>query len=136
MKRILYIAIFGLAVLTGCQKEPTLADMLCSEWRGSDLSVDAGIYMKFSSDGTFELYQKMGTGPFELRRGRWTLSGNILSGVYNDSEPWGSSYEISVKGKVLTLVAQDEGGEVNVYQKVTIPKVIKEGCTVVVKSQP
>ena len=107
MKRIIFIAILGLLAFTGCKKEPFLAELLCGEWRGSELSVDAGIYIRFAADGTFELYQKMGTEGFELRRGNWALAGDILSGTYNDGEPWAASYKASVKptGEVAQINA-------------------------------
>lgn len=134
MKRIIFIAILGLLAFTGCKKEPSLAELLCGEWRGSELSVDAGIYIRFAADGTFELYQKMGTEGFELRRGNWALAGDILSGTYNDGEPWAASYKASVNDDKLTLVSQKEGAETGVYSRCTIPGGIKTGCTVVVKS--
>lgn len=139
MKKILLITICTFIGLSACEKKSTtpeipLSESICGEWRGTGLSVDAGIYIDFNSDGTFELYQKMGSEIFELRRGRWTLEGDILSGTYNDSEAWASSYKASISGDSLTLVAQGEGSETNVYSRVEIPAYIKESCTVVVKS--
>ena len=134
MKRLVYIAILVVAALAGCAKEPTLADKICGEWRGSELSADVGIYISFTSSGTFELYQKLTGDRFELRRGRWSLSGDILSGQYNDEEPLSASYKVSINGENMTLTAQNEDGEVSVYRKATIPQAIKTGSTVVVKS--
>ena len=136
MKRIIYIAILALTALAGCKKDeaPSLSKKICGEWRGSEISADAGIYISFASDGTFELYQKLSGEGFELRRGTWTLQGDILSGKYNDDEPWVTSYKVTGADNVLTLVAQDESAETNVYQKCEIPEYIKESSTVVVKS--
>ena len=136
MKKILYAVILALVALTGCKKEEkqlTVADKLCGEWRGSELSVEAAIYMSFTSDGTFELYQKT-TDSFELRRGKWSVAGDILSGTYNDGEAWAASYKVSVSEGTLTMVSQDESAETNVYRKCEIPEQIKTGSTVVVKS--
>ena len=135
MKRIICFAILGLLTFTGCKKEPSLAELLCGEWRGSELAADAGIYVGFAADGTFELYQKLESEGFELRRGRWTLAGDLLSGTYNDGEPWAASYKASVNGDKLTLVSQEEGSETGIYSKCTIPDGIRTGCTVVVKSR-
>jgi len=134
MKKIILIILLVLAGLTGCKKEASLSEQLCGEWRGSELSADAGIYIDFNSDGTFELYQKLTDEGFELRRGTWKIAGNVLSGSYNDGEPWACQYKVTVSGGALTLVAQSEGSETNVYAKTEIPAYIKENCTVVVKS--
>lgn len=135
MKRLLYIFTIAVLALTGCQKEkqPTLRDKLCTEWRGAELSADAGIYIKFTKDGIFELYQKL-DDKFELRRGEWTLDGDILSGTYNDEEPWAATYKVSVVGDVLTMIAQNESGETNTYIKTVIPDGVKEDCAILVKS--
>lgn len=138
MKRLLYIAIFALAALAGCQKEnskePTLEQKIQGEWRGSEISVDAAIYLSIKADGTFELYQKLSSEGFELRRGTWTLEGDILSGSYNDEEPWAASYKVSA-GSTLTLVSQSEGAETSIYIPCAIPTEVKRNCIVVVKSR-
>ena len=137
MKKIVYVIMLALLTIAGCMKEEpvlTLSQKLCAEWRGSELSIDAAIYMKFASDGTFELYQKMSSEEFELRRGTWTLTGDILSGKYNDQEAWSTSYKISVENDRLTMVSQGEGAETNIYVKTEIPEYIKGSSTVVVKS--
>lgn len=138
MKRLIYIAIFALVAMVGCQKEnskePTLEQKIQGEWRGSMISVDAAIYLSIKTDGTFELYQRLSSEEFELRRGSWTLEGDILSGVYNDGEPWASSYKVSA-GSTLTLVSQAEGGETSVYIPCAIPAEVKRNCTVIVKSK-
>lgn len=126
-----------LLTIAGCKKEEpvlTLSQKLCAEWRGNELSIDAAIYMKFASDGTFELYQKMSSEEFELRRGTWTLTGDILSGKYNDQEAWSTSYKISVENDRLIMVSQGKGAETNIYVKTEIPEYIKGSSTVVVKS--
>lgn len=137
MKRLIYIAIFALAALSGCDKEaskvPTLEQRILGEWRGSEISVDAAIYISIKADGTFELYQKMATEVFELRRGTWTLTGDTLSGAYNDGEPWAASYTVSADS-VLTLVSLSEGSETSIYIPCSIPEEVKRSCTVIVKS--
>ena len=138
MKRLIYIAIFALVAMVGCQKEnskePTLEQKIQGEWRGSEISVDAAIYLDINADGTFDLYQRLSSEEFELRRGTWTLEGEILSGKYNDGEPWASSYKVSA-GSTLTLVSQAEGDETSVYIPCAIPAEVKRNCTVIVKSK-
>lgn len=138
MKRLIYIVTFALAALVGCDKEnskvPSLEQRIQGEWRGSEISVDAAIYIGIMADGTFELYQKMASEGFELRRGTWSLDSDILSGAYNDGEAWAASYKVSA-GSTLTLVSQAEGGETNVYIPCAIPEEIKRNCTIVVRSR-
>ena len=133
MKKILYIAIFALAAFAGCQKDkqPSLADKISGEWRGSELTVEAAIYISFASDGTFELYQKLETEGFEVRRGKWTLAGDVLSGIYNDGEAWAATYKVTITDSTLTMT---DTAETNIYQKTEIPAEIKKNSTVVVKS--
>ena len=138
MKKLLYITLFALVALVGCskakpEKSLTLEQKLCNEWRGSEISVDAAVYVSFLADGTFELYQKMGN-EFELRRGTWTLTKDLLSGKYNDNEAWAADYKVSVDGNKLTMTSQNEGAEISVYVQCTIPSAIKEGSSVIVKS--
>ena len=136
MKKLLYITFLALLTFISCKPEEkpiTLRQRLCNEWRGSEIAVDAAVYVSFSADGTFELYQKMEEG-FELRRGTWSLERNILSGKYNDDEAWAADYMVSVEGNKLTMISQNEGAETSIYVQCAIPSVIKEGSTVVVKS--
>ena len=157
--RYIYAALIALITLTGSEKPKpapkplTLAEKLCGQWRGQEISVDAGIYIEFLSDGKFELYQKMNGELFELRRGTYTLDGDILSGVYNDQESWAFDYKISISDDVLTMCSLEKTAEdteadmtegentgteniieTNTYIKTSIPETIKEGATVVVKS--
>ena len=141
MKKLLYITLLALTAFIGCQKPKpeteqkplTLKQKLCNEWRGSSIAVDASVYVAFLTDGTFELYQKM-EERFELRRGTWTLTGDILSGKYNDGEAWVADYQVSVDGDKLTMISQNEGAETSIYVRCSIPVIIKEGSTVIVKS--
>ena len=135
MKRFLYILALTVAVLTGCDKEnkpASLSDRLCCEWKLT--SPDAAVYVSFGTDKTFEEYQRLNGESYELRRGQWTLSGNILSGKYNDGEDWAYAYQVTIDDKTLTLSAQEDRAIENVYVKCEIPDIIKETCNVVVKS--
>ena len=128
MKRLIYFAIITLFAVTGCQKEASLGELLCGEWRGSELSVDAAVYIDFNADGTFDMFQKMEGDNFELKSGSYSIAGATLSGKYKDGEAWSSSYTVSISENVLTMVSQAEGGEVNRYVKTTIPAAVKEAA--------
>ena len=140
MKKYIYLLAVAIIALVGCEKEGGKDQdhtcMICGQWRGEALSAEVGIYIDFLCDGTFELYQKMGNEAFELRRGKWSLEDGSLSGTYNDGEVWATSYDASVSGETLTLVAQSEGNETNYYKKCEIPAGVKENCEIVVRSHP
>lgn len=139
MRKYIYLLAIAFVALAGCEKEPDSIKhtcMVCGQWRGDALSAEVGIYIDFLCNGTFELYQKMDNETFELRRGKWNLEAGVLSGTYNDGEAWATSYDASVSGDILTLVAQSDGNETNRYKKCEIPTGVKENCEVIVKSRP
>ena len=141
MKKYIYLLAVAMIALVGCEKDPGSTDpehtcVVCGQWRGEELSAEVGIYIDFLCNGTFELYQKMDNGAFELRRGKWNLDAGVLTGTYNDGEAWATSYKATVSGEALTLIAQSEGSETNRYKKCEIPAGVTENCVVVVKSRP
>lgn len=121
-------------MLTSCKKEMTLAEKIVGDWHCQATSVDAEIYVTFTAEGTFALYQKIGEGAFRLYNGTYTLAGTVLSGKYNDGSAWGASYEVtSSDSDTLTLTAE---GVVETYGRVTggIPEEVLASCVTVVKS--
>lgn len=136
MKRLFYIIALTLTVLVGCQKEDSsksLTEHLCGEWKHTS-SIGANVYLIFNAGGTFEEYQKLDNGQFELRRGTWTLTDNIISGKYNDNEQWSSTYKVIVVDNSMTLTSQGEDGLEYHYSLCEVPDVVKENAIVIVKS--
>ena len=78
------------------------------------------VYVSFG-DGTFDLYQKVGEGRYFLYDGTYTLTGNVLSGLYSDGTSWGSDYDISLETDSLVLTAKNGSGEVSTYVRKAIP---------------
>lgn len=138
MKRILYILTLAVAILTGCEKggEPEvqipLEELICGEWKLT--YPDAAVYVSFSDDKTFEEYQSLNGEIYELRRGTWQLEGNVLSGKYNDEEEWAYTYQTEITDKILTLTAKEDITVKSMYTSCGIPDIVKESCTIVVKS--
>lgn len=135
MKHIFYIIVFALAILTGCQKEAPkpLEERICGEWKLIG-PVEAIVYISFNMDRTFNEYQKLDNAEFELRNGTWELSGNVLSGQYNDGKEWSSTYVAEEENRILTLTSQEEDGIKYTYESRRIPDVVRESATPVVKS--
>lgn len=137
MKRML-IAACLLLLAAACGKDPepgpAKADIV-GEWQLTGAATKAtvagqtvNVYVAFTADGKFELYQQLGQGWYQYYSGTWALSdGNILSGQYSDGNPWGSEYAVEQNGNTMTLTtAAGEGRETDTYTKTTIPDSVKE----------
>lgn len=141
MKRILYI-LSVLMILASCGKDKggdntglDLEQKLYGDWHSTSLPIDGEIYISFSEDKTFELYQKIGEGVHRLYRGTWALEESLLTGKYNDGEDWAASYNVTVADEVLTMISNNDAAEKSVYEKTEIPATVKETCETVVKSK-
>ncbi len=141
MKRILYIIAAALTVISCGEKnkgtgktELTLEQKLYGEWHSTSLEIEADIYLSFTEDGKFELYQQVGEGAHRLYRGSWNLEETLLTGRYNDGEEWASAYNVTIADKTLTLTSANDAAEESVFSKKDIPAEVKEGCVVEVKS--
>lgn len=136
MKRYIFALIAAALLAVGCgdEKKDKPAD-LTGEWEltGAELttkSIQIGtekieVYISFTADGKFELYQKLGAGFFDKYAGTYTLAGNLLSGKYTDGKTWGNIYEVSVSGTTLTMTATENSADVYTYTKCTIPESVK-----------
>ncbi len=143
MKKILlYICAAALCLLTSCEKELTMAEKLVGDWHCTSTSTDADIYVTFTAEKTFVLYQQIGEGAFRVYNGIYVLSagtgegaGYVLSGEYNDGTPWGTTYEFRSEDKnAFTLTA---AGITETYTRVDggIPEEVTASCETVVKSE-
>lgn len=130
--RVLILAAILLSALvsfSSCKKEEKTSDVK-GEWELTDVKMatksalvgaeTVTVYVKFSEDGTFAMYQMVGDGRFVAFSGSWKLAGSTLSGTYADGTSWASSYEVSVDKSTLTMTTED-GLDVFVYKACTIP---------------
>lgn len=136
MRKILTVLALAIALcVTACKKAPKAdpAAALVGEWELTQIEVKsveyAGktveVYLVFTADNTFEIYQMIGQGRFRKFSGTWTLTDGILSGKYASKKAWGSEYEATVKGETLTLVST-VSGETDTYQKAAVPDSVKK----------
>ena len=100
----------------------------------------ADIYLGLTENKKFELYQKIGDGAYHLYKGSWQIDEEsaVLSGKYNDSQAWGSEYDVAISGdgKTLTLSPKASGAEEkHDYTREEIPASVSEHCVTVVKSE-
>lgn len=127
---ILVAALLSAAVsFSSCKKEEKTLDVK-GEWELTDVKMSTKsalvgaetvtVYVKFSEDGSFAMYQMVGDGRFVAFSGSWKLAGSTLSGTYADGTSWASAYEVSVEKSTLTMTTED-GLDVFVYKACTIP---------------
>lgn len=96
-----------------------------AEWGGAES--EFSVYIDFNEDGTFEIYQQVYDLSFSKFSGSFTISGDILSGVYTNGDMWKSDYKVSLdtEGKVLTMVSQEDVPVTGIYNTTTIPEDVK-----------
>ena len=130
----------ALAFLTACggnnegKEETGIEGKIIGEWHSTSLSVDADIYLDFTEDKKFEMYQQIGEGAYRLYRGTWNVEEDILTGKYNDGENWAAAYTVVIEGNKMTLTSKNDAAETTRYEAKSIPEEVKAGCEVVVKS--
>lgn len=132
MKRIIFI-ISILALLCGCMPEAKVLD-ITGEWRLTDLeltkSVQIGneevdVYISYSVDNTFEMWQFLGAGRYEYFSGTWALTEDILTGKYTDGTNLGNVYKVTCEADILTMTATVNSSDIYTYSRTTIPESIK-----------
>lgn len=129
--RVLILAAVLLSAVvsfSSCKKDEKTLDVK-GEWELTDVKMSTKsalvgaetvtVYVKFSEDGTFAMYQMVGDGRFVTFSGSWKLAGSTLSGTYADGTSWSSAYDVSVEKSTLTMTTED-GLDVFVYKACTI----------------
>jgi len=121
-------------LLFGCNGSKGTGSIdVCGQWELMDITtkaaqigdVELDVYMDFRQDKTFSLWQKLGEGRHVKYEGTWELTENILTGVYSDGKEWGTSYEVSREGDVLTMSETRTGAESYIYHSCTIPSTLE-----------
>ncbi|MBP5218163.1 MAG: lipocalin family protein [Bacteroidales bacterium] len=135
IKRLIILAVAALA-LVGCKghgDDPVKALDVTGEWELTSIvtrSASIGgtpiaVYINFTAEKTFDLYQKIGEGRYTHFKGTYQLSGESLSGTYDNGKTWGSVYTVAIEGDQMTLTTTG-GTEADTYRKTTIPQSVKE----------
>ena len=141
MKKILYIMAAALIAALSCQKDgDRVLEQISGEWHYSatESGVAEDVYVAFSEDGTFEIYQKIGEGPYWYSTGDYKLDAEsmVLSGVYTDRYPWKYTYKVSVSDKTLTMTAVEQDGHSVTYARESIPVQVRQMSLPLTKSEP
>lgn len=141
MKKIIYRAFVALAAVIlfmGCQSEGQKAlSQIVGEWHysGVEEGVQEDIWIAFSQDMTFELYQKVGDGVHRSITGRYSVNAEkkTISGMYEDNYPWKYDYKFEIKDNTLVLSAVSDTYSV-VYTRGAIPVEVRQMSLPLVKS--
>lgn len=130
---MILLAVFALPSFTACSDQNEGNSILVGEWCYSEDDVE--VYMSFSKNGKFELYQKMGE---EFIRyyytGTYEFDGEILTGMYTGYIPFAHDYKVSRSGDKLTLTSVSEPDYKVTYTKKSIPEEVKTHFIPVTKS--
>lgn len=140
MKRLIFIfAVLALFVTTGCEKDASQSYEFLGDWHytATENKVAEDIWVSFFADGTFEMYQKVGEGPYWYSHGEFAFdsSTDVLSGVYSDRYDWKYSYNVSVSGSTMVMKAVELENYSVTYTKETVPAEVKEKSLPLTKSE-
>lgn len=97
---------------------------------GADAEVD--LYIDFSRDGKFTIYQRSGDLIYSKFEGTYTVNSaeSIISGVYDDGEAWTDSYKFSLdRNGNLVLESVNNSAEVAVYEPSEMPSANKQSAS-------
>ncbi|MBO7199084.1 MAG: lipocalin family protein [Alistipes sp.] len=134
--KIVALAMMLLVAFTGC--EPASgpggkAKGVVGEWslvQWNEEAPEFHVYVAFAADGTFEMYQQVWSFDYELFKGEYTLSGDVLTGVYEDGTNWACAYRVEKVDDKLYMYSQEDISVTSVYEACTIPvEIIGEATT-------
>lgn len=133
MKRIIYIFAFATALFASvcCGKDDSyMMEQMAGEWHYSaeESGVAEDIWLSFSADGRFEMYQRVGEGAYWFSAGEYQVDpeSGVVTGVYSDRYPWRYSYKVSVSGRTLVMTAVEQESHNVTYVRESIPSEVRE----------
>lgn len=127
ISKILFCTMALFAVAACSDPEAEKLEKIVGEWHysGTESGVVIDVYVGFSQDYTFELYQKIGDGAHHLYKGKYKFDGEILSGTYSDYTPWAHEYKVTRSGSSLTLASVASPDYSVTYKKESIPEAVR-----------
>ena len=133
MRKMLLFLLLSLCLVAACKKAPDPLSVN-GEWQLCDYQAksvnihgtDVDVYISFTADGNFTLYQKLGEGRYTRFTGTFTLSGDILSGKYTSGGSWASQYSVAKEGDKLVLTQHPDAKEVHTFSPASIPASVTE----------
>lgn len=121
-----------LSTTTSCTGEmgPVEKFDLMRSWKLTTIygvPVDVNLYIDFGRDGKFTICQLTEDYTYVVFSGVYTTTDkgekSVLSGVYDDGEPWTNDYyyEVDKENRELVLESLDNPSEVAVYKPAAMP---------------
>ncbi len=141
MKRTIYTILAAiLLTATGCEKTADrLIDKIVGEWHytAQESGITEDVWLSFSTDGTFEMYQKVGEGAHWYAAGEYSIDTDegTLSGVYSDRYPWKYDYRISFEGNTLVMTAVQLETYSVTYVRESIPDAVRDRSLPLTKAE-
>ena len=136
MKKFIYmivLAVMAIPSFTACSEQNEENSILVGEWCYEEGEVE--VYMAFSKNYTFDLYQKMGEEYIRYYyTGTYEFDGEVLTGMYTGYIPFAHEYKVSRSGNKLTLTSLSDPDYVVTYTKKSIPEEVKTHFIPVTKS--
>lgn len=135
-----FLAIFATVVaFTSCKSDDArFKEDLVGDWHyaAEENGKVIDIWLSFSADDTFKLYQLVGEGAYWSSTGKYSydLEKGIISGRYSDQTPWAHDYKFDVKSTTLTLTAVDVPSYVVKYNRENVPSSVVEKSLPLTKS--
>ena len=119
--------------ITGCKKDAAVTGggakgAVAGEWvltSWNEAEPEFNVYINFSDDNTFEMYQQVWSFDYELYTGKYVVTGDVMTGTYADGSNWACGYKVNVVDGQLTMYSQEDQSVTSLYEKCTIPEEIK-----------
>ena len=134
--KIWTLALALLMAMTGCEPDEgpqftpgdvnkIVNEWVLSTWGGADAPFK--VYIDFNDDNTYEMYQLIYGDYYVKFSGMYHISGDILTGTYDDGNIWKSGYKVTLlnEGKVLALDSQEDISIRSEYDVTVIPEDVK-----------
>lgn len=142
MRNILkFLAIFAIVIaFTSCKSEDVrFKEDLVGDWHyeGEENGVNIDVWLSFSEDDTFKMYQLVGEGAYWSSTGKYyyDLQKGIISGRYSDQTPWAHEYNFHVESGRLTLTPIGHEAPSTVYKRESIPAKVVANSLPLTKSE-
>lgn len=137
MMTVTLLAVMTCAVCS-CKKDAPDTLDITGEWKlesadefGDNVIVKSGevieisVYLSYASDGTFEIFQKLGEGRYRRYDGTYSVAGGIVTGKYSGGTSWGDSYSVSIENGNSLIMTASESKAVCVYSRTSVPSEVR-----------
>ena len=108
-----------------------IGEWVLTEWNGSS-ELPMGAYLRLNEDNTFDLYQHTLSVLWMHYKGKFSLNGSTLTGVYSDGTKWNDytiKYSNDSEPKQIKLTRKGDSEDVGIYTATEIPANVIDQAT-------